>query len=184
MCFLFPTCCLSTAFSLFSKLWRSEVTSLRSSFSLFMITCTFSCASRHSLPWARICSDLCVCGSWARGFEVTSSWAESSCRDDTFCWDSSSSCLICCKNIRQRERFQHNNTNSIKSSRMNKHKGLVRQHTHSWGVPLTFCDKLVMSHEPVLERWALLHSSCGLCSPATAADRGSSHGTPAWGCGK
>lgn len=100
MCCHFLTCCLSTACSLFSKPWRSEVTCFRSSFSRFMITCTFSWASRHSLPWARLCPDLWVCGSGARGLVVTSSWAESSCRDETFCWDSSSSCLTCCESIR------------------------------------------------------------------------------------
>lgn len=41
-----------------------------------------------------------------------------------------------------------------------------------------FCDELVMFHDPVWEGWAPLRSSCGRCSPATAADRGSSHGTP------
>lgn len=49
---------------------------------------------------------------------------------------------------------------------------------HTWGVPSVFCDELVMFHGPVLEGWAPPRSSCGRCSPATAADRGSSHGTP------
>ena len=96
------TCCVSMASSLLSSPSRSELTSLSRSLSLFQITCTFSWASRHSLPWAWICSEDCDCSSGVWALVVTSSWAESSWRDDTFCCDSSSSCLICCGIIKRR----------------------------------------------------------------------------------
>lgn len=60
-----------------SLIWR--VTSFKRSFSLFPMTCTFSLASRQSLPSA-----------------LTSNWQDISCSDATFNWDSSSSRLICC----------------------------------------------------------------------------------------
>lgn len=60
-----------------SLMWR--VTSFKRSFSLFPMTCTFSLASRQSLPSA-----------------LTSNWQDISCSDATFNWDSSSSRLICC----------------------------------------------------------------------------------------
>lgn len=55
------------------------MTSFNRSFSLFPMTCTFSLASRQSLPSA-----------------LTSNWQDISCSDATFSWDSSSSRLICC----------------------------------------------------------------------------------------
>ena len=96
----FLTCRVSMASILLSKPSRSELTSLRSSLSLFRITCTFSWASRQSLPWARTCSEGCDCSSRVWGLALTSSWADSSWRDDTFCCESSSSRLICCTKIK------------------------------------------------------------------------------------
>ena len=45
-------------------------------------------------------------------------------------------------------------------------------------IPSVFCDELVMFLDPGWEGWAPPRSSCGRCSPATAAARGSSRGTP------
>lgn len=59
------------------------------------------------------------------------------------------------------------------------HKSITagRKNTHI-SIPLKFCDELVMFHCPIRKGWAPLRSSCGQYSPATAADHGSSHGTP------
>ncbi|TNN68500.1 hypothetical protein EYF80_021285 [Liparis tanakae] len=57
------TCREPVVSSLLSSSWRSEPTSLRSSRSRFRITCTFSWASRHSLPWAGLSSEACGCSS-------------------------------------------------------------------------------------------------------------------------
>lgn len=82
----------SAASILLSSCSRSALTSLCSSLIRFQITWTFSWASRHSLPWRWFCSDVCTVG----GLVLTSSWADSSWRDDTFCRESRSSSLIFC----------------------------------------------------------------------------------------
>lgn len=95
------TFCVSMASSLLSSPSRSELTSLRSSLSLFQITWTFSWASRHSLPWAWLCSEVWDCNSRVWGLVLTSSWADRSWRDDTLCCELSSSRLICCRKIKE-----------------------------------------------------------------------------------